>query len=369
MENDDETIVSMQNIYESIFVDVREALCGCRNCERSQPVRPTFDAELKYVAREEDVATLFLYCRHLVPIHFVSVKLTTALLRSRGMVIKDIKHRLEFPVEALSQELRTQFPSDRDVVFDARVFDVIRKIMHESSSETYENLPVGLTSLTPVDYFHDLRPHLVIYAEILAATHAAIAGVKLGNIRARVEFVNVPAEPTTLEPEPASAAAPGVVADPMDALADLIRELELEEAAKKKPKPSKGGNKSVSKKTLHGPVPPPSPTRAEAIPERLCAVCMDAHVAVMINACGHVVLCEDCYDRTDMKHCPLCQGGQSCAGTVVWPQADERPPVCKKCTAMFPMNRCVCNVMTCGACGPCRCKRGKHATPHKLFWV
>lgn len=368
MENDGVTTISMQNIYDAIFVDVREALCGCRNCERSQPVRPAFDAELKYVAREEDVATLFMYCRHLVPIHFVSVKLTTTLLRSRGMDVEDIKHRLEFPIEALSRELRTQFPSDRDVVFDARVFDVIRKIMHESSSETYENLPVGLMSITPVDYFHDIRPHLVIYAEILAATHAAIAGVKLGNIRARVEFVDVPEpEPAALVPEPA--ATPGVVADPMDALADLVRELELEEAAKKKkPSPKKGKKSAPVSKTLHGSVPP-SPTRAEAIPEKLCTVCMDAHVAVMINACGHVVLCEDCYDRTDMKHCPLCQGGQTCTGTVVWPQADERPPVCKKCTAMFPTHRCACSVMTCGACGPCRCKRGKQTAPHKLFWV
>lgn len=361
------TTVSMQNIYENIFIDVCDALCGCRACEIAQPIRPTFDDNLTYVAREEDVATLFVYCKHLVPIHFVTVKLTTLLLRSRGMTVQDIKHRLEFPVDALSYELRTQFPSSRrDIIFDARVFEVIRKIMHETSEETQGNLPVGLSSVTPIDYFHDIRPQLVMYADILSAAHAALSGAKLGKVKARFQIVATPEpipEPTPEPiPEPVPVHEP---ADSMAALADLIREFELEEAAKKKPKQKKGRAPSTSVAAA-----PATTKRAEApVPEKLCTVCMDAHVAVMINACGHVILCEDCYDRTDMKHCPLCQSGQTCTGTVVWPQADERPPMCKKCACMFPTGRCACGVMTCGSCGPCRCKRSKKEKPSKLFWV
>lgn len=333
-----EVTISMQNIYEEIFVDVREALCGCKNCLRSQPVRPTFDVALIYVALEEHVAALQIYCKQLIPIHFIAVKLTTMLLRARGMDIANVRHRLEFPVDGLSEQLRMQFPDPREVIFDIRVLEVVREIMHETEADTHGNKPVGLTSATPVDYFQDIRPHLVMYADILHAAHSAIVGVHTSSHHLKVINATIKH-------------APPVV----DELAELIREIELEE--QKRTPPSKGKKKKNAKKAASVTVP-------VQVPEKLCAICLDAHVAVMSNVCGHVMLCEDCYDRTDMKKCPMCQ--TSCAGIIVWPQADERPPACKKCTDMFPNLRCTCGTMTCEPCGPCKCKKGK---ARKMFWA
>ena len=355
----------MQSIYEEIFVDVREALCGCAKCVHSQPVQPAFDAALTYVAREEHVAALQLYCKQLVPIHFVAVKLTTTLLRARGMDIADVRHPLEFPVDGLAEQLRLQFPDPREIIFDVRVLEVVRELMHESPEKMHGNKPVGLSCVTPIDYFQDIRPNLVMYADVLLAAHEAVASVtpapgqKLATVNATIhvhdgmEMYLMPRGSATTEPAAAAGAA-----DSIDELAELIRQMELEEEAKRKPRKAR----KQKAKTKHA--APAAVSTIEAVPEKLCVVCMEAHVAVAINACGHVVLCEDCYDRADMKTCPMCQ--TPCAGTVVWPQAGGRPPTCKKCTDMFPNLRCTCGTLTCEPCGPCKCKKGKS---RKLFWV
>jgi hypothetical protein len=338
--------ISMQFIYEEIFVDVREALCGCTKCVRSQPVMNTFDAALTYVAREEHVAMLGIYCKQLIPIHFIAVKLTTTLLRARGMDVDDVHHPLEFPIDGLAEQLRVQFPDPREIIFDVRVLEVVRELMHESPEKMHGNKPVGLSCVTPIDYFQDIRPMLIMYADILLAAHEAVASV-------------TPAPGQKLATVNATIHTHEKCATASDELAELLREIQLEEEAKRKPRKTKkqNGKKAARAATT-------TTVQQQQIPEKLCVVCMDAHVAVQINACGHVMLCEDCYDRADMKTCPMCQ--TSCAGTVVWPQADERPPTCKKCTDMFPNLRCTCGTMTCEPCGPCKCKKGK---ARKMFWA
>jgi hypothetical protein len=371
-----EIAISMQTIYEDIFVDVREALCGCAKCVRAQPVHPTFDAALTYVAREEHVARLGIYCKQLVPIHFIAVKLTTTLLRARGMDIADVRHPLEFPVDGLAEQLRVQFPDPRQIIFDIRVLEVVRELMHESPEKMNGNKPVGLSCVTPIDYFQDIRPNLVMYADVLLAAYEAVASVtpapgqKLATVNATIhvqkgmEAYLMPRGHASPVESAAAAAAVAGAAESIDELAELIRQIELEEKSKR-PSP-KGKKKQNPKKAVRA--PPMVATEAHpptVVAEKVCVVCMDAHVAVAINACGHVVLCEDCYERTDLKRCPVCQQGE-CMGTAVWPQADERPPGCKKCASVFPNLRCACGTMTCEPCGPCKCKKGK---ARKLFWV
>lgn len=364
-----EIVISMQTIYEEIFVDVRDALCGCANCMHSQPVQPTFNSALTYVAREEHVAALQLYCKQLVPIHFIAVKLTTMLLRARGMDIADVRHPLGFPVDGLAEQLRLQFPDPREIIFDIRVLEVVRMLMHESPDQTHGDKHVGLSSAIPIDYFQDIRPNLVMYADVFLAAHEAVANVtpapgqKLATVSATIHvheqtYLMPRRGQSSVEPVAAAAAAAGG-AESIDELAELVRQIELEEEAKRKPRKAR----KQKAKTKHA-VVAPTVVSTEVVPEKLCVVCMEMHVAVAINACGHVVLCEDCYDRADMKTCPMCQ--TSCAGTIVWPQADERPPVCKKCADMFPNVRCSCGTVTCEPCGPCKCKKGKS---RKLFWV
>lgn len=106
----------------------------------------------------------------------------------------------------------------------------------------------------------------------------------------------------------------------------------------------------------------------------VCVVCMDAHVSVAFE-CGHVCVCENCYDHARLKGCPLCIRGSSIVAMVgrpsdlLWPDAQQTPPTCANvgCVAVFPQLLCTgCKKATCTACtAPCRCKRGQR---RKLFW-
>jgi hypothetical protein len=368
--------ISMQSIYEEVFVDVRDALCGCANCARSQPVQPTFDSALAYVAREEHVARLRARCARLVPAHFIATRLTTTLLRARGMDIEDVHHMVDVHVDLVTKQIRAKSPGAREVIFDTRVLEVLRKMFAYElpelstvpTSMLFSPVPITLSCATPIDYFHDVRPKLIMYADVLLAAHEAVANVtpapghKLGTVTATIHVHDDGVVLT--EPAAAAAAAAGGGESAVDELAELIRQIELEEQSKR---PSKGNRKKQNaKKNARAETPPPTTAPVVSdVTEKVCSVCMDAHVAVAINACGHVALCEDCYDRTDIKRCPVCQQGE-CMGTVVWPQADERPPGCRKCTRAFPNLRCACGTMTCEPCGPCQCRKGK---ARKLFWV
>jgi hypothetical protein len=104
-----------------------------------------------------------------------------------------------------------------------------------------------------------------------------------------------------------------------------------------------------------------------------CIVCIDNHAA-MAFACGHVNVCEHCYDSGALKGCPTCHQGVLEEGEVgrradlVWPDAKAVPPTCTACSvAFFPQVFCIeCKSKTCTPCGKrCKCKA---AAVRKLFW-
>lgn len=128
---------------------------------------------------------------------------------------------------------------------------------------------------------------------------------------------------------------------------------------------TKQANKAARQATV---APVEESAEIRAAREAVCMFCMDAHRSVAFE-CGHVCICENCYDHAQHKGCPLCVN--ACRrGDLLWPDAQQTPPTCANvgCVAVFPELLCTgCKKMTCRACTmSCCCK--KKGDRRKLFW-